>query len=63
MPLTPSCKSTRCLKHDGAIFYTGTASGAAIFNDGAGAFSDLDLEVSGRPLHAFKICISDEFDV
>ncbi len=45
------------------ILDTGTASGTAIFDDGAGALSDLDLEVSGRTFHALKVCIGDELDI
>ena len=46
-----------------AILNAGTASGTAIFDDGAGALSDLDLEVSGRTFHALKVCIGDELDI
>jgi len=51
------------LEHNRAVFNTGTASGAAIFNDAAGMLSDFYLKISGRSLHAFKICISNELDV
>jgi hypothetical protein len=46
-----------------AVFNTGTTTCTTIFDDGAGAFSDLDLEISGRSLDFFKVCIGDEFDV
>ena len=51
------------VQDDGAIFHTGAASGAAIFDDGAGAFFDLDLEIPGRAFHAFKVRIGDQFDI
>jgi len=50
-------------KYDGAIFNTCAAAGAAVFDDSAGTFSDFDLEISGRTLHALKICVGDQFDI
>ena len=46
-----------------AILNTGAASGTAVFDDRAGPFSDFDLEVAGGALHAFKICIGNQFNV
>jgi len=57
------CTSACCFKHDGTIFNAGPASGTAVLDDGAGAFSDLDLEVSGRTFHPLKVCIGDELDI
>jgi len=54
---------TSCLKYHGTIFNTCTASGAAVLDDTAGAFSDFDLEIAGRSLDAFKVRIGDQFDV
>jgi hypothetical protein len=51
------------LNDDRAIFHAGAASGATIFDDGAGAFFDFDLEIPGRAFHAFKVCIGDQFDI
>ena len=39
------------------------ASGAAILDDSAGAFSDFDLKISGRAFYTFKVRIGDQFDV
>ncbi len=46
-----------------AVFNTGTAPGAQIHLNAAGAFFDFYLEMAGVPLDAFKICIGDQFDV
>jgi hypothetical protein len=46
-----------------AILNTCTTSRTTILDDRAGTFFDLDLEISGRSLHAFKIRIGDELDV
>jgi hypothetical protein len=46
-----------------AVFNTGAASGTPIFDNGAGTFSDFNLEISGRSFHFFKICVGDEFDI
>jgi hypothetical protein len=46
-----------------AVFHTGTAAGAQVHVDAAGAFFDSYLEVAGVALDAFKICIGDQFDV
>jgi hypothetical protein len=46
-----------------AIFNAGTAARAAVFNNRAGTLSDFDLEVSGRTLHTFKVCVGDQFDI
>jgi hypothetical protein len=46
-----------------AILNTGAAPGATVFDDRAGPFSDFDLEVAGRALHAFKVCIGNKFNV
>jgi hypothetical protein len=51
------------LKYNGAVFNAGAAAGAPVFDNGAGALFDLDLEVSGRAFHALKVCIGDEFDI
>jgi hypothetical protein len=51
------------LNDHGAIFNAGAASGTAVFDNGAGALSDLDLKVSGSAFHTLKVCISDEFDI
>ena len=46
-----------------AIFDAGTATGAQIHIDAAGALFDFDLEVAGVALDAFKIRVGDQFDV
>ena len=46
-----------------AILNTGTTSGTTVFDDRAGLFSDFDLEVAGGALHAFKVCIGNQFNV
>jgi len=46
-----------------AILNTSAASGTTIFDDGAGLFSDFDLEVAGGSLYTFKICIGNQFNV
>jgi hypothetical protein len=51
------------LKDDWAVLHAGAATGAPIFNNRAGAFFDFDLEIAGRSLHAFQVCIGDQFDV
>jgi hypothetical protein len=45
------------------VFNTGTATGAQIHFDAAGAFSDFNLEIAGVPLDAFKVRIGDQFNV
>jgi hypothetical protein len=50
---------TGCLKYHGAIFNTCTTSGAAIFDDTAGAFSNFDFEISGRAFYTFKIRVGN----
>jgi hypothetical protein len=52
-----------CLKYHGTIFNTCTTSGATIFNDSAGAFSNLDFEISGGSFYTFKVCVGDQFNV
>jgi hypothetical protein len=54
---------TGCLKYHGAIFNTCTASGAAILDDTAGAFSNFDFEISGGAFYTFKVRVGDQFDV
>jgi len=61
--ITNSSACRHRLNDDRTVFNTGAAPGAAIFDDGAGALSDLDLEVAGRTFHALKVCIGDEFDI
>jgi len=51
------------LEDHGAIFNTCTASSAAIFDDGAGAFSNFDFEISGGAFYTFKVRVGDQFDV
>ncbi len=46
-----------------AVFNTGSAPGAQIHPDAAGAFFDGDLEIAGLALDCFKIRVSDEFNV
>jgi hypothetical protein len=46
-----------------AVFDAGTATGAQIHLDAAGAFTDFDLEVTGRSFDGFQVCIGDQFDV
>jgi len=46
-----------------AILNTSAASGTTIFDDGAGFFSDFDLEVARGSLYTFKICIGNKFNV
>jgi hypothetical protein len=46
-----------------AVFNTGTAPGAQIHLNAAGALFDFYLEMAGVALDAFKICIGDQFDV
>ena len=53
----------RILNDHRAILNTGTASGAAVFDDSAGTLFNFDFEISGRPLHAFKIRVGDQFDI
>jgi hypothetical protein len=54
---------TCCLKYHRTIFNTCTASGAAILNDAAGAFSNFDFEISGGAFYTFKIRIGNQFNV
>ena len=54
---------TGCLKYHGTIFNTCTASGAAILNNTAGAFSNFDFEISGGAFYTFKVRVGDQFDV
>jgi hypothetical protein len=51
------------LKHDRTIFNAGATTGATVLDDGTGALSDFDLEISRGSLYAFKVCIGDELDV
>jgi len=51
------------LENHGTIFNTCTAAGAAILDDTAGAFSNLDFEISGGAFYAFKVRIGDQFNV
>jgi hypothetical protein len=53
----------RILNDHRAILNAGTASGATIFDDRAGPFFDFDLEIARGSLHAFQVCIGDQFDV
>jgi hypothetical protein len=46
-----------------AILNTGAASCTTVFDDGAGLFSDFDLEVTRGTLYTFKICIGNQFNV
>jgi hypothetical protein len=59
IPKPSSC----CVKYYRAILNTCTTSRATILDNRAGTLFDLDLEISGRSLHAFKVRISDELDV
>jgi hypothetical protein len=56
-----TCRDT--LKNHRTIFNTSATTGAAVFDYGAGAFSDFDLEITRGPLDAFKVRVSDQFDV
>jgi hypothetical protein len=51
------------LEDHGTIFDTCTASGAAIFDNRAGAFFDFDLEISGGAFYTLKVRIGDQFNV
>jgi hypothetical protein len=51
------------LKSYRTIFNARAASRAAIFNDGAGAFSDFDFEISRGSLDRFQISVGDQLDV
>jgi hypothetical protein len=54
---------SRALLNHRAVFNTGTTSGAQIHLDTAGALFDCNLEITGAARDAFKVCISDQFDV
>jgi hypothetical protein len=51
------------LKSYRTIFNARAASRAAIFNDGAGAFSDFDFEISWGSLDRFQISVGDQLDI
>ena len=51
------------MEDHGTIFNTCTASGAAILNDAAGAFSNFDFEISGGAFYTLKVRIGDQFNV
>jgi len=47
----------------GTVFDAGTAAGAQIFPDAAGAFANFDLKIARFAFDRFQIGISDQFDV
>jgi len=51
------------LKSYRTIFNARAASGAAVFNDAAGAFSDFDFEIAWGSLNRFQISVGDQLDV
>jgi hypothetical protein len=52
-----------CLENHRTIFNTCTAPSAAVFDNGAGAFLDFYLEISGGAFYTFKIRIGNQFNV
>jgi hypothetical protein len=46
-----------------AVFNTGPAAGAAIFNNTARAFANFDFKISGGSFDGFQIRIGDQLNV